>query len=436
MKTIQKIILTLCLIALYAPVFADNDALILDVATNLLQEGKANDAYAILLVKHNPASTNPQEWFLLGLAAKRIGKPREASKYFEKVIALDPQNSGRAKLEIAALSYSIGDGKKAKDLVMEVKAKNQNPKVGENIDRFLEAIAQGTPRTWRITGNLGWMYDSNANAGPDTDSVILFGLPFTLSANARKTNDNASMLRLGFDHFKGLTDDMSWQSSLAMSKIDYNDLDNLDYLTLSASTGPTWRLNSETTASMPLVVDWVKIGHDRSYYYYSYGFAPQIRYKLMEKLSLNFATIASKKKYKNQDKRNLDLWRVYPSLGYEINKSNFVRFGFNGGQEHSGLNYYSNKFIGVRANYYHTFQNGVRLSLNASYTYTRYKEKEAAYDKKHRDKMNRFGFDLSFPVKSINSELLFSSSYTKNDSNLVLYDYDRTQVFFSLKKRF
>ncbi len=39
---------------------------------------------------------------------------------------------------------------------MEVKAKNQNPKVGENIYRFLEAISQGTPKTWRITGNLGW----------------------------------------------------------------------------------------------------------------------------------------------------------------------------------------------------------------------------------------------------------------------------------------
>ena len=63
---------------------------------------------------------------------------------------------------------------------MEVKAKNQNPKVGENIDRFLAAISQGTPKTWRITGNLGWMYDSNANAGPTTDSVILFGLPFIL----------------------------------------------------------------------------------------------------------------------------------------------------------------------------------------------------------------------------------------------------------------
>ncbi len=67
---------------------------------------------------------------------------------------------------------------------------------------------------------------------------------------------------------------------------------------------------------------------------------------------------------------------------------------------------------------------------------TRYKEKEAAYDEKHRDKMNIFGFYLSFPVKYINSELLFSSSYTKNNSNMVLYDYDRTQVFFSLKKRF
>lgn len=418
-------------------VFAANDNSTLQVVSTLLEKGSAKDAYQYIMIDHDPTSTNVQEWFLMAMTAKATGRPREASTYFEKVIELEPSNSDRARLELAQISFSLGEVKNAKKYLTEVKTHQPPQKVGDNIDDFMAFIeSEGAPRQWRLRGSLGYMYDSNANAGPTTDSVLMYDLPFTLSAETKEHSGQAILLSAGGDYMRGLTDDTSWQSSININSTDYNDYNNLDALVASISSGLSMRFNDKWNGSLPIVADWVKIGHDKSYYSLSYGVAPQIRYNVTEKFSFNLGGTISKREYQSTSKRDLDRYSISPMFIYQISPMSFFRVGGVVGKEDSGYDFYSNDLLGANCMYGFTFRWGLQVTLNGSYSDTDYDGKEAAYSKARRDKTTRIGLDLRYPIKKIYSSLVFSTTYTDNDSNLEIYKYDREQTSLSLEAYF
>jgi outer membrane protein len=328
-------------------------------------------------------------------------------------------------------------GQKAKKYFLEVKESNPPSRVVENIDKFLALIENNkTPKNWRVYGSLGWMHDTNANAGPEAESVLMFGLPFTLSDTAKERSDNAWLVRLGFNHANGLNDDVSWISSLTLNSTDYNSIDSLDSLVLSGSSGPSWRIDEQTTASLSLVADLVKIGHENSYYNFTYGVAPQIQYKINKKTSANLNTTISKKNFKTQRARNSRNYTINPTIGYQIDKTSFSRLGLMFAREDSGISYYSNDSIGINSSYGYTFQNGLQTYLNASYTDSDYKGQEIYYSETRHDKISKFLVNTSYHIEKLDSDIVLSANYTDNDSNLDMYKYNRQQISLSVRKSF
>ena len=92
-------------------------------AVELLNADSPGQAYELLLERHEAGSVNPQEWFLLGIAAKQAGRLEEAAVYFERLLELDPEAT-RARLELAEIAYRLGEGDKARQLLLDVKAAN------------------------------------------------------------------------------------------------------------------------------------------------------------------------------------------------------------------------------------------------------------------------------------------------------------------------
>ena len=214
---------------------------------------------------------------------------------------------------------------------------------------------------------------------------------------------------------------------------DYNDLNNLDSLYLSFSTGPALRSSERMIWSLPLVADRVKIGHDDSYYSYSYGVAPQWRYLFSERLSFSLGAFVSKKKYRNNNTRNLTALALSPSLDYRIGEKGSLRIGITGARENSGLAVYSNNLWGVNAAYFHNFSQNFIAAVRAGYSDSRYRGREVVYTVNRHDKTTRVGLDLVYYIAPINSELSLSISHTRNNSNLPIYEYDRNQVSLSLQ---
>jgi tetratricopeptide (TPR) repeat protein len=326
-KLLTTTILSLAIFTTFASHSANTD-LELTIAQDMLNKNQAKDGYDFLLAGFDESSVNPLEYRLLGILAKTNGKLFTAKDYFNLAIkhSKNPALTGEMKLELAQVEYQLGNGDIAKSYLSQVKSSNPPKKVGDNIDNFLEVIAtRGTPSKYRFNASVGLIHDSNVNAGPSVDSVLMFGLPFTLSTDAKATSDSAKVLKFGASHNTAIADDKSVQSSLSLSKTDYNKLDNLDSLSLSLSSGVSYKISDKTdynkldnldslslslssgvsykisdktVVSVPFVADWVKIGHDNSYYSYSYGIAPQLRHQIDKQLSANGNMAISRKNIK------------------------------------------------------------------------------------------------------------------------------------------
>jgi len=430
----RRIITGLALYTLSFAALAVNNDLALQVAVELLESNQPQDAYELLTAGHDERSTNPQEWFLLGASAKASGQFKQAISYFEKVIELAP-NSHRAKLELATLLYQSGDKKRTKQLLLDVKAARPVTEVANNIDRFLATIeTTGKQKNWRVRGSVGITHDSNANAGPDEDFINMFGFPFALSDDAKNNDDEAVLLNIAFDHVLPISQGLNWQSNVSLGSTNYKKLDNLDQLSLSLSSGPTWLQNNATIWSVPITANQVKVGHKQAYYSYSAGIAPQVRYSLSKSLSLSLATSYQNKRYHSFSKRNSSSRSLSPSVSWQLSKQTNLRAGASVANENSGLDTFSNDLWSLSLGGFHSFNNKWSLSANASYADTNYEEKEAAYNDNRHDKNSRLAIDVIYNFSQIDSDLVLSASMLENRSNLKIYNYDRDQLSFSIRK--
>lgn len=432
----MKTIILMLALAFLSSVYAANDTVALDKASTLLKQNKPFEALSLILTDHEPENASAQEWFLLGLSAKQSGNLVDASNYFEKLLAIDPK-ADRVKLELAAISYQLGDSNRAKLLLLDVKASNPPSGVRNNIDRFLATIESGKgQKNWRVSATAGWIYDSNVNAGPDKDVITMFGLPFTLSNGAKNTEDNAYTLGLSLDHAIPVNGTVGWQSNLGVNWRDNFTIHNLDSLFLSGSTGPVWKQNSQLIWSMPFIADWVRYGHKNDYFSFSYGVAPQVRFIASNQLALNLATTVKGKSFDKQSARKQIAWTVTPSVDYQLTENDTIRFGVTAAQEHSGINFYSNDRWSVNTSFYHNFSKFFVASLSGSYGDSYYQGKEAAYTKKREDTRSSLGLNLRYHVEQLNTEVITSASYSNNDSNLAIYEYDQTQVSVNFRTTF
>lgn len=264
----------------------------------------------------------------------------------------------------------------------------------------------------------------------------MYGLPFLLSDEAKENNDNALLVNVGFDYIKSIKDSLSWQSNLSGSWTDYQDLNNLDSIYISFSTGATWRQNSHMIWSMPLVTDWLKFGYNENYYSYSYGLAPQLRYVINKTLSANIATSISRKEYQNSVDRALMAYSFSPSFDYKILQDGTIRIALTAATERSGLDFFSNNQFGINGLYFHNFSKNLVTTIRVGYSDTNYLQNELAYPDERHDKTIRYGFDIVYHIEPIASEVVFTINQTNNSSNIDMYDYDRTQTSLLLRKAF
>jgi outer membrane protein len=174
---------------------AGNIALAADVdlgrAEALMKEGKAAEAYTLLEPFEFEQSGNVKFDYLLGIAALDSGKPDKATIAFERVLAVDPNFAG-ARIDMGRAYYQLGDFTRAKTEFETVLTQNPPPAARATIDNYLVAIEKQQSATkTKATGYLevGFGHDSNVNYATSESQIAvpaLGNLIFTLNPTGVK----------------------------------------------------------------------------------------------------------------------------------------------------------------------------------------------------------------------------------------------------------
>ncbi len=179
----------------------------LEKASQLMKQGKAGQAYALLLPYEFEMAGNVRYDYLLGIAALDSGNPAKATFVLERVLSLDPNHAG-ARLDMARAYYQLGNLERAKKEFTLLLGMNPPTLARTTIHRYLAAIASREKA--RQTGLKGyvegvWGHDDNINnaASQSQIAVPAFGnLLFTLNPTSRKTGDGYFGVNAGmqYDH--------------------------------------------------------------------------------------------------------------------------------------------------------------------------------------------------------------------------------------------
>lgn len=400
-------------------------------AVSLIEQGKFSQGYDLLKPIYVANPDDLQAAFILGQAALLMNHPAEAADIFRKILAKNA-NLPRVRTELARAYTALGELQKARDEFQTVLTGSPPPQVGDNIRKFLDAMA--AQKSWYARVSGGYIYDSNVNAGPTTSSVLMFGVPFQLSGNAKESSDHGYTLNVGAGHLMEIDKNFGVQSDVQFSNTRYSSLLAFDSNILSLSTGPTLR-HDAYIVSMPILYENMRIG--QAAYSQSTGFSPQIRVPLTRAISLNAAVIGQTKQYYvNDGIRNGTVWSAIAGTRYDFGESGFLQASFRHTRESTRRDFLDNQSSGFNLGLHTELRKGLFLYLSPGVAYTKYSAQEAAFDQSRRDTQYTMVANLSGELGSSGLAAALGVNYTRNDSNISMYDYQRTQVSIQLSLPF
>ncbi len=151
----------------------------------LMSRGEWRKAQAALERLPPAALGAPDVQFVRAFLARRLGQPDKAVDFYQRMLDGDG-NLLRVRLELADTFLEAGDDRAAEHNYRLALASTPPPAVRERVEARLKTIAER--RRWRYSFNVAVAPDSNVNAATDARELRIFGLPFELSDEARRTS--------------------------------------------------------------------------------------------------------------------------------------------------------------------------------------------------------------------------------------------------------
>jgi tetratricopeptide (TPR) repeat protein len=429
-----------CLLACQQFAFAADELLVR--AKTLIDQKKAQQAYSLLAPLQTERAGDPEYDYLLARAALDVGKPSEAVFALERFLAQNPDH-GPARLELARAYYMMGETKSSRMEFEAVRRKAPPAEVNEAIQRYLGAIDQlgagGTKFRGYLDGFLG--HDGNANSATGTNQIAVpafGGAIATLSPSASRRSDNFYGATAGMNLRHALSPDWAFNANAALSQRKYMRYSAYDLGALDGSAGLTHTRGVDQYTG---ALQYQKIYIDRTGFRQSFGMIGQWQHNLDD---LSQATVYGQLThlgYQNgQDIRDANryvLGTAY-SQAFTGKFSPVVYAGFYVGTErprNSTVPNLGNNFAGLRFGGQLALAQSLTLGGSGSYERRDYRGQEPGFLVDRSDQQTDLSLSLSYvpaPFWTIKPEI----SHTINRSNVVLYDFSRTQYFVTVRREF
>ena len=405
-------------------------------AKNLMRAGEYEAAHDLLYPIYEKERDN-RVAFMLGLCCVHFKEYSDAISYFQRILKAEPNNN-RVRLELAR-AYLLAGGEEQKALakkeLLAVKAANPPPLVGQNIERFLDIIEGRAPGVGRhkwiaqITARL--MYDSNANGGPSSSSILLFG-QYTPNTD-KEISDTADKTSLYFGHVFSFTDSYVWQSDISFTHTGYHGYHEYNADVLNVSSGPSFK-SGKFLFSLPVLFEKYEVGSDR--YTTTYAAAPQFRYPLTDELNANLILRGMKRDYTRGGDigRDADVWAAEYYFLYSFGRDNFVKAGGVYGKEDADRDYYDNYFSEAYAGVCVNLPYDLLFYAQQNVKCLGYEACEPAFSELRKDTQYTSHLNLKKEFGKSGWSISFAYTYTFDDSNLDFYKYKRHQGMFSVSK--
>lgn len=395
-----------------------------------------------------------QNRFDTAMAALEADRVYEARRLLTELVN-DYPSLNRARVELARADYYVRDYDAAEAEVLTVLEDPDTPtNVKPTLLAFLAQIRDDRQtfeqkNQWGGFVYSGVMYDSNVNYG--ANDVILGGIPFSLEG---EESDWAGVLEGGISHtynpnksFKSgdKTGYFFWQSSANGYYRGYTDENDFNLGVATLRTGPVWAVADAWRASVAVQGDQIWFGSDRLAFFTSLN--PTYSVMLAPRTELTIDGVLQDRNYNDSEDegRNGTLW------GSTVVLSQFYlerRLGVQGGVGYSDFNADENAFSYKLPE---VFGGATYDAWRRGTIYTRVGYRWYDYDKnfdglaaiigsndRDDDELRIIGGFRHEIGGEFMTGWVIRGEYvwTDNDSDVDVFDYDRSQISLGISKGF
>jgi outer membrane protein len=222
---------------------APDKAAILNQAKQLMAAQKPQEAYQLLLNAESRFGGNADFDLYLGRAALASNKPAEAVFALERALAVKP-DFPQARAELGRAYFYLGENAAAKAELSALKQQNLPPAVEANVQKFLDAIQSrfdASGRRLEFYVKAGGGNDSNINSAPDLTEIEipLFAAlgPAPLNENSRELESAYAELEPGIRFSTALSNNLNLHASADVNLREASEVEEFSTRVINGVVG-------------------------------------------------------------------------------------------------------------------------------------------------------------------------------------------------------
>lgn len=411
-------------------------------AAELINQRSFKEAYELLEPLEPERAGDIEYDYLLGVAAIETGQVSRGIFALERVLAQDPNNNS-ARAMIAKGYFRGGEAENARKEFQNILGQSDDPALSKLIEDNMSAVDKATGQTTTFAAfiDIGFGYDSNINNATSNTSVsapgIAPGVNIDLVSLSREQSSQYLSLTGGASFRTPLSKNLSMFGS-ALGSVRSNWKESMfdpSYLDFSLGLNYTRFIDSFTGALQHNDYDV-----DGESFRKATGATAQWQRQINDQSQVSVFVQTADLTYPDDSSRDAQRTVIGGGWGHAFmgDKAAVVFLSGYVGKEDADeaqFDFLSNDIYGARL--------GGQLVINyklVSYAYASYEnrqhdEQEPFFLKRREDDQYDFSVGLRYlpiPGWTIRPQV----SYLKNDSNLSLFDFDRTVVSVNLTKDF
>ena len=414
---------------------------ILNDAEVLIRKNDFKGAYQLLEPLEATSAGSLEYDYLFGIAAVESNNLTRGAFALERVLTEKP-NHLDARAEMAKAHFLLGEIETSKAEFKNVLQENPDEKTKKSIEKLLAAIEKvegsGTSFSAYLDAGLGW--DSNVSSAPNLQSIgvpAFGGLVVQLDKSAREQTDSFMGLAAGISFRQPLTKQLSMFGGLGANGRFNANQTAFNNNSLDLNLGLQY-IQNQHYLSVALQDNHFYL--DSARFRHAYGGSAQWLYNFDAFTQAGLYGQYSRLDYAGNSITNADRKIIGINVAHAF-KGDYkpVMYGsIYGGREDARdaqMDFLSQDVLGLRAGGQLSFSDKWQLSSSISVERRNNDENQPFFLKKRQDNQYDASLGLSYmPARdwSIKSQI----GYTKNDSNIDLYGYERSIVSVNVRKDF
>ena len=405
-------------------------------ALAMTEAGQGRQAYDLLEPQEVTRAGDPDFDTVLGIAANMAGEHARAIMALERVTIVQPANT-RARAELGRAMFAVGDSKSARILLQQAKDQGAPAQAALTIDDFLRAIDVAEAQmqsSFKGYAEVALGHDSNISSGPANANVAVPNIGgVVLSPNSVKRSATFGNLAAGVSGRYIV--DSRWSligNASANRRVNFNEsFANNHQVNLLG--GAAYRLDRQEFSGALVYEDYAGLSKRTQK-----GLIGEWSYRMDNVRELGAYVQHSLLHYPGQSVRDAHRTVLGGSYAQQFDAGIVAWGGVYVGRENedtSARPEFGHHLLGLRVGAQKSIQDNLSAYAALNYERRRYGGQDPFFLVQRRDNQATLALGLNWvPVKSwrISPQL----SVIRNDSSVIVNDYNRTTLSVSARKEF